>query len=331
MTAKPRPTEFEIIARYFAPLAAGAPGAASLGDDVAVVALGNGEELVVKTDAIVAGLHFTGDEPARLIARKLLRVNLSDLAAKGARPLGYLVTAILPRDVEEDWIADFAAGLAEDQRQYGLPLLGGDTTSTPGPLTLSVTALGAAARGRTPRRGDAKAGDCILVSGTIGDGALGLKVVRGQLNNLPAPMARFLRDRYQLPEPRLTVGRALVESGIVRAAMDISDGLVADLGHVAQQSGLGAEIFWDRIPLSAAARAALELQPELREKILGGGDDYELLITVADRDAARAIEVAAKAGVTLTAIGAMRSGSGVSVRGEDGAAIAVPQPGFRHF
>jgi len=331
VTAKHRPTEFEIIARYFAPLAAGAPGAASLADDVALISVGNGEELVLKTDAIVAGVHFIGDEPARLIARKLLRVNLSDLAAKGARPLGYLLAAVFPRDIDESWIADFAAGLSEDQSQYGLSLLGGDTTATPGPLTLSLTALGAAARGRTPRRGDAKRGDSILVSGTIGDSSLGLEVVRGRLDGLSVPAARYLQDRYQLPEPRMTLGRALVESGIVHAAMDISDGLVADLGHICQQSGLGAEIFWSRIPLSAAAGAALDLRPELRSRVLGGGEDYELLITVADHDVERAIEIAAKTGVPLTVIGTMQAGAGVTVRGEDGAVIAVPNPGFQHF
>lgn len=331
MTAKPRPSEFEIIARYFAPLAAGAPGAASLGDDVALISVGSGEELVLKTDTIVAGVHFIGDEPARLIARKLLRVNLSDLAAKGARPLGYLLAAVLPRDIEESWIADFAAGLAEDQSQYGLSLLGGDTTATPGPLTLSLTALGTAARGRTPRRGDAKRGDSVLVSGTIGDSSFGLEVVRGRLGGLATLDARHLQGRYQLPEPRLALGRALVESGVVHASMDISDGLVADLGHVCEQSGLGAEIFWNRIPLSAAARAALDLRPELRSRVLGGGEDYELLITVADHDVARAIETAARTGVSLTAIGTMQAGAGVTVRGEDGAAIAVPNPGFQHF
>jgi len=331
VTAKPRPTEFEIIARYFAPLAAGAPGAASLGDDVALVAVANGEELVVKTDAIVAGVHFTGEEPAGMIARKLLRVNLSDLAAKGARPLGYLVAAVLPRDIDESWIADFAAGLAEDQRQYGLSLLGGDTTATPGPLTLSMTAIGAAARGRTPRRGDAKRGDAILVSGTLGDGALGLQAVRGRLAGLPGSAAQYLQQRYQLPEPRLALGQALVASGIVRAAMDISDGLVADLGHIAEQSGLGAEIFLHQVPLSAAARAALDLQPELRWKTLAGGDDYELLLTVADHDAARAIEIGTKVGVPLSSIGVMQSGAGVVVRDHDGSAVALPQRGFQHF
>ncbi|HEY7690034.1 MAG TPA: thiamine-phosphate kinase [Dongiaceae bacterium] len=331
MTAKHRPTEFELIARYFAPLAAGAPGAASLGDDVALVSIGNGEELVLKTDAIVAGRHFTGEEPAGLIARKLLRVNLSDLAAKGARPIGYLLTAVFPRDIQESWIADFAAGLAEDQWHYGLQLLGGDTTSTTGPLTLSLTALGASARGRTPRRGDAKSGDAILVSGTIGDGALGLDAVRGRLAGLPPPLAQFLRDRYQLPEPRLAAGRALVESGIVQAAMDVSDGLVADLEHICQQSGLGAAIDWDRVPVSAAARAALDLQPDLRDRILGGGDDYELLITVADDDAPRAVEIAHGTGLALTVIGRMQPGAGVTVRAGDGSAIPLRQKGFQHF
>ena len=266
MTAKPKPTEFELIARYFAPLAAGAPGAASLADDVALITVAAGEDLVLKSDAIVAGVHFTGQEPARLIARKLLRVNLSDLAAKGARPLGYLLTAVFPQDVEEEWIADFAGGLAEDQWQYGLSLLGGDTTATPGPLTLSMTVVGAAARGRTPRRSDGKKGDSILVSGTIGDGALGLRAARGQIEGLSAQANRFLQDRYQLPEPRLALGRALVESGIVHASMDISDGLIADLGHICQQSGLAAEVQWSQVPLSAAARAALGLRPDLQAR-----------------------------------------------------------------
>jgi thiamine-monophosphate kinase len=331
VTAKPRPTEFEIIARYFAPLAAGAPGAASLADDVALLSVTAGEELVLKTDAIVAGVHFTGQEPARLIARKLLRVNLSDLAAKGARPLGYLLTAILPRDVEEVWIADFAAGLAEDQWQYGLSLLGGDTTGTPGPLTLSVTIVGAATRGRTPRRGDGKRGDSILVSGTIGDGALGLRAARGEIKELPAQSLRFLQDRYQLPEPRLALGRALIESGIVHASMDISDGLIADLGHICQQSGLAAEIQWGQVPLSAAARMALQLEPELRARVLGGGDDYELLLTVAGHDAAQAIAIGANVGVPITVIGTLVNGAGVAVRAEDGSAIAVAQKGFQHF
>lgn len=331
MTAKPKPTEFEIIARYFAPLAAGAPGAASLADDVALIAVAAGEELVLKTDAIVAGVHFMGQEPARLIARKLLRVNLSDLAAKGARPLGYLLTAVFPHDVEETWIADFAAGLAEDQWQYGLSLLGGDTTATPGPLTLSLTVIGAAARGRTPRRGDGKKGDSILVSGTIGDGTLGLRAARGQLKGLSAQSIRFLQDRYQLPEPRLALGRALIESGIIHASMDISDGLIADLGHICQQSGLAAEIQWSQVPLSAAARTALGLDPELRGKVLGGGDDYELLFTVADHDAARAMEIAAAAGVPVAVIGTLVSGAGVAVRAEDGSKIEVAQKGFQHF
>jgi thiamine-monophosphate kinase len=155
--------------------------------------------------------------------------------------------------------------------------------------------------------------------------------VRGRLAGLAAPARQYLQQRYQLPEPRLALGQALVESGIVRAAMDISDGLVADLGHIAEQSGLGAEIFLHQVPLSAAARAALDLDPELRWKILGGGDDYELLLTVADHDAARAIEIGAKTGVPLSPIGTMQSGAGVVVRGQDGSAVTLPQRGFQHF
>jgi thiamine-monophosphate kinase len=209
--------------------------------------------------------------------------------------------------------------------------LGGDTTGTPGPLTLSVTIVGAATRGRTPRRGDGKRGDSILVSGTIGDGALGLRAARGEIKELPAQSLRFLQDRYQLPEPRLALGRALIESGIVHASMDISDGLIADLGHICQQSGLAAEIQWGQVPLSAAARMALQLEPELRARVLGGGDDYELLLTVAGHDAAQAIAIGANVGVPITVIGTLVNGAGVAVRAEDGSAIAVAQKGFQHF
>ncbi len=175
MARRPLPDEFALIARYFAPLAAGAPGAFDLTDDVAIVETGPDEQLVVKTDAIVAGVHFLAVDPPDLIARKLLRVNLSDLAGKGARPLGYLMTCALPADLDEAWIAKFVEGLAADQREFGLSLLGGDTTATPGPLTLSATVFGAIRKGRLPWRGAAQAGDAVLVSGTLGDGALGTR------------------------------------------------------------------------------------------------------------------------------------------------------------
>jgi thiamine-monophosphate kinase len=278
------PGEFELIARYFAPLAAGAPGAFNLSDDVAVVEVGPGEQLAVKADAIVAGVHFLPADPPDLIARKLLRVNLSDLAGKGARPLGYLLTCAISNDVDEAWLAKFVDGLGADQREFGLSLLGGDTTATPGPLTLSATVFGAIAKGRLPWRGAAQAGDAVLVSGTLGDGALGLDVQRQEFPELDAAGRAELVDRYRLPRPRLKLGRALVEAGLVHAAMDISDGLLADLGHICATSKLGADIEWPRVPLSEPAAKLVAARPLLRERIVAGGDDYELLLTVAEGD-----------------------------------------------
>src|SRR5499426_4084918 len=210
---RPLPGEFELIARYFAPLAAGAPGAFGLTDDVAIVDVGPDEQLVVKTDAVVAGVHFLPADPPDLVGRKLLRVNLSDLAGKGARPLGYVMTCAFPADLGEDWVARYAEGLAADQREFGLSLLGGDTTATPGPLTLSATVFGAIGKGRLPWRGGAREGDAVLVSGTLGDGALGLDVQRRDFPELNAGEQAQLVDRYRLPRPRLQLGRALVEAG----------------------------------------------------------------------------------------------------------------------
>src|SRR5215472_2578795 len=222
--------EFERIARFFAPLAA--PGALGLTDDVAVIDGPDGEEYVLTTDAIVEGVHFLKDDPPDLVARKLLRVNLSDLAGKGARPIGYLLTTALPKRCGEDWLAAFAAGLAADQATYGIGLLGGDSTATSGPVTLSVTAIGSVARGAGVLRGTARPGDLVFVSGTLGDAALGLRVLRGELSGLDAADRDFLVDRYRLPQPRLELGRRLV--GLAQAMTDISDGLVADLGHICE-------------------------------------------------------------------------------------------------
>lgn len=289
MAGRPLPGEFELIARYFAPLAAGAPGAVGLTDDVAAIEVEPHEQLIVKSDAIVAGVHFLADDPPDLIARKLLRVNLSDLAGKGARPLGYLMTCAFPREIDEPWLAKFVDGLAADQKEFGLTLLGGDTTATPGPVTLSATVLGAVAKDHLPRRSDARDGDTVLVSGSLGDGALGLDVLRNCVPDVDAAGRGYLIDRYRLPLPRLALGRALVEAGIVHASMDVSDGLLADLGHICSTSGLGADIEWPRLPLSDAAGQLVARDPALRERIIAGGDDYELLLTVSADDVAGAM------------------------------------------
>jgi len=318
------PAEFALIARHFRRLAG--PGALDLGDDAALLDPPAGRQLVLAADAMIAGVHFLPEDPPETIGRKLLRVNLSDLAAMGAAPLGYLMTTALPRDLPEDWLGRFVDGLAEDQARFGLAVLGGDTVSTPGPIALSLTILGHVAPGAALRRQGAMPGDAIWVSGSIGDGTLGLAVLQGAL---PAEDG-FLAGRYRLPEPRLALGQAL--AGVARAAMDVSDGLVQDLGHLCRAGGCGAEIAAAAVPLSAAARRALAAQPALLARILTGGDDYELLFA-APEDADRLVlSRAAAAGVPVTRIGRFVAGAAeVVVRDAAGAILALPRGGWSHF
>jgi thiamine-monophosphate kinase len=327
---KTRPIgEFALIARYFAPLSRDVPGALGLTDDAAWVRAEPGLDWVVKTDAIVAGVHFLPDDPPDLVARKALRVNLSDLASKGAVPRFYLLDAVLPKDIEEEWIARFAAGLAADQAEYDVRLIGGDTTSTPGALTLAVMALGQVESGRMLTRRGAQDGDDIYVSGTIGDAALGLLVLRGGLGRLGAAFRDGLAQRYRLPLPRTALGPALI--GLATASMDVSDGLVADLGHICGTSALGAVIDEPSVPLSPATQAALRVHPALIEAVLTGGDDYEILFTAprAARDAVAAL--ARRVELPITRIGTMRQGSGVAVIRADGSERALDSAGWQHF
>jgi thiamine-monophosphate kinase len=319
--------EFERIARYFAPLAA--PGALGLADDVAVIDGPDGEEYVLSTDAIVEGVHFLAGDPPDLVARKLLRVNLSDLAGKGAVPVGYLLTTALPRSRDEAWLAAFASGLAADQAAFGIGLLGGDSTAIEGPVTLSATVIGRIPRGGAVLRSGAKAGDLIFVSGTLGDGALGLLTLRGELPALDSTHRAFLAERYRLPQPRLTLGRRL--SGVAHAMMDISDGLVGDLGHICETSGVSGTIEAAALPLSPAARAVVTANPERLAAALGGGDDYELLLTVPAGKAAAVPMLAAETGVPLTQVGRIEAGSGVKVLDEKGKIVPVEAVGYRHF
>lgn len=313
------PAEFALIARHFRPLAG--PGALGLGDDAALLAPPAGRELVLTVDAMVAGVHFLPDDPPDLVGRKLMRVNLSDLAAKGATPLGYLLTVSAPRGTPDAWFAGFAAGLAADQAKFGITLLGGDTTSTPGPVSLSLTAIGHVAPGQMIRRAGAAAGDEIWVTGTIGDGALGLAVAQGRLVD---PSGHLL-DRYRLPRPRLGLGLA----GIASAGMDVSDGLVQDLGHLCRAAGLGAEIEATLVPLSAAARMA---GPDWLSTCLTGGDDYELLVAVPPARGVALQQAAQAAGMPVTRIGRFHAGaSHVMVRGPTGEEIRLNRPGWSHF
>jgi thiamine-monophosphate kinase len=313
--------EFQRIARFFAPLAG--PGALGLEDDVALIDGPAGTQYVLKTDAIVEGVHFFPTDPPRQIAQKLLRVNLSDLAAKGAEPVGYLLTTALTARQDETWLAEFSAGLAEDQKNFGIVLLGGDSVRTEGATTLSATAIGRVAVGKALLRTGARPGDAIFVSGSLGDAALGLKALRGELPRMPGAYGEYLVMRYRLPEPRLRLGRYLV--GRATAAMDISDGLVADLGHLCNASGVAAIVEAARLPLSDAARALIANDPSLFTLALTGGDDYEILFT-APREAAPKL-----AGWGVAEIGRIEAGQRVTVLDAAGRPMRFKRPGYSHF
>lgn len=322
--------EFEAIARLLRPLTDGAPEALGLLDDAAVLPARPGFDLVVSKDAMVAGVHFLEDDPLDLVARKLLRANLSDLAAKAATPFGYLLAAAWPAACGWPERERFAAGLRQDQDRFSLKLLGGDTVSTSGPLALSLTILGYAPEGRTVLRSRARAGDRVLMSGTVGDGALGLRAVRGELGGASPEDAAWLADRYRLPQPRLELTPAL--QAHASAAADVSDGLVADAGHIATASGLAMTLELAGVPLSDPARRWLERQADpgsALAELVTGGDDYEVVCS-APPSAVDAIRAqAAAAGARLTDIGEVVAGQGLTVL-YAGRALALARTGWRH-
>jgi len=300
--------EFAAIADLFAPLAK-YPGARGLLDDAALYA-----GKVVTTDAIVEGVHFLPDDPLDTIAKKALRVNLSDLAAKGARPSAALLTLIWPDARAGAEIADFARGLGEDLALYGVALLGGDTTRTPGPLTVSITAFGAPAGARTPARSDAQVGDDVWVSGAIGDAWLGLEALQGRMELADAHRAQVIA-RYRLPQPRVALAELV--AAFAHASMDVSDGLAGDAGKLASLSGVRLEIEARAIPLSAAG-AAWRAQTGLWGRLLDFGDDYEILFTAPPADRAR---IAQTLGVTR--IGRAVAGQGVAFHEADGTLLQL--------
>jgi thiamine-monophosphate kinase len=320
--ARRRIGEFELIARYFAPLAKGFSGARGLESDNAFLAADPRHDLVVKTDTIVSGVHFLDNEKPERVAQRALRVCLSDLAAGGATPYVYQVALSLARGWTEPWLAGFSRGLAADQRRFGLTLCGGDTTGTPGPTTITVTAFGRVPRGKGLGRDGARAGDELWVSGTIGDAALGLLAARGELKSA------LLEKRYRLPQPRTALGPRLI--GIASAAADISDGLLADAGHIADASRLAVHIERDLVPLSIDARRVIATKPALWRNVLGGGDDYELAIAVPPRRRTALVAAARAVRVKVTRIGAFTKGKGV-VLTVSGQPQRVAQTGYVHF
>ena len=320
-----RRSEFEIIAEVLAPLSRGADFAFDLTDDAALLKPAPGDSIVTTADALVAGVHFPHDEAADLIARKALRVNLSDLAAMGAAPMAYFMTIVLPPEIDDAWIDLFAAGLAADQAEFDVTLAGGDIVSTPHVAVLSITMMGSVQQDVAIRRSGARVGDRIYVSGTIGDAALGLKSLQGDLNGADIGVDSLV-ERYRLPRPRLSLGIAL--RGLAHAGIDISDGLVADLEHVCRTSSVAAQIRAAEVPLSDAAREALRADAGLLASILTGGDDYELLFTASPEF--DPVSISAKVGVALSEIGKIVEGKGVVVFGEDGTPVSLDRSGYTH-
>lgn len=315
--------EFDRIDRFFRPLSAGFAGAWSLGDDAAAIAGGQ----VIAVDALVEGVHFLPDDPPDTVARKALRVNLSDMAAMGAEPTAYLLALALPATRDRSWLEGFAAGLRSDQERFGIHLVGGDSVSTPGPMTISITMLGAVSASGPLRRSGARPGHRLYVSGTLGDGALGLLVRTGALPALCAAApesAAWLGGRYREPEPRVALGRTI--AGAASAAIDLSDGLASDAGHLCRQSGVGARIRVDRLPLSGAARRAIAVSPDKAPLVVTGGDDYELLFA-----GPAGLERFAGATVPITEIGECVDGSDVRFVDHRGRETVVSQKGYRHF
>ncbi len=302
--------ERTLIAEIFAPLAAKTPGALNLRDDAAYFAPPEGKDLVITTDVIVAGVHFIGNEPADTIAAKALRVNLSDLAAKGAEPLGYTLTLALDEGCTYEWVKQFASGLQRDQRAYGIALYGGDTVKTPGPLSISIMAFGLVKKGGMIQRSGAQVGDHLYVTGTIGDGAFGLAVA--QNNNchpydmLSEEHKAYLLHRYRCPQPRCALVPALAT--FASAAMDVSDGLIGDIGALVGVSGVSADIDLPGIPLSAPAIKLVAGDEKLLHLALAGGDDYEIICTVAPEFVIDFESHARRFGVNLNKIGVITQG-----------------------
>lgn len=324
--------EDRFIGRYFRPIA-GASGALGLMDDAALLAPPEGCDLVLTKDAVVAGVHFFPDDPPASVARKALRVNVSDLAAKGAEPLGALLALALPKDTPEAWVEAFAAALGADCDAFRCPLLGGDTVSTPGPVTITITALGAVPKGGFVPRTGARPGQAILVSGTIGDAALGLRLRQDAAAPAFAGLDRdrraHLLDRYLHPQPRLALAPVL--RAHAAAAMDVSDGLAGDVAKMLAASGCGGRLEARRVPLSAAAHAAIAADSGLLVPALTGGDDYEIVACVPHGAVHVFTAEAAAAGVPVALIGETREGKGLDVLGPGGAVLALGAGSYSHF
>lgn len=328
--------EFDLIKKYLRPLASAQSGALDLTDDAAVMPTKHGHHIVVTMDTLVAGVHFLEFTPPHFVAAKTLRSNLSDLAAMGADPAWYTMSLSLPGGpagiYDAHWLDSFAQALAVEQRLFNICLIGGDTVSTPGPLSLSITAMGWVKPGQQINRSGARVKDIIYVSGTIGDATLGLTAVRGGFPDLPPASLEIITERYHRPQPRLDLGRALF--GLASAAIDVSDGLVQDLGHICTTSNVSASIRMDDVPLSAVGRDVVADDPGMLRTLLAGGDDYELLFCAPPGKQKAIADLAEELNLPLTAIGIIEPGNEgkpLRVLDEAGREIKLSDAGYRHF
>jgi thiamine-monophosphate kinase len=323
----------EAIIRHFVPLAAAAAGAFALQDDCALLAPPAGCDLVLKTDPIAEGVHFLVGEEPQDVGWKALAVNVSDLAAKGAAPAHYLLALSFPTAPRLSWVQGFAAGLRTAQDRFGCQLIGGDTDRRPGPVTIAITLIGTVPQGRMVRRGTARAGDGLFVSGTLGDAALGLALLREPRRaaawGLSVDMVEHLKHRYRRPQPRLALAGALREHA--SAAMDLSDGLAKDLARLCRASGCAGQVRMADLPLSPSAASTVAADRSQYEAVLAGGDDYEILASVPPQGEAAFQRASAAAGIAVTRIGSLTGGSGISIETEDGGRLDLARSGWDHF
>ncbi|RUP10200.1 thiamine-phosphate kinase [Hyphomicrobium sp.] len=322
--------ETDLIQTYLAPLADGVPGAFGLRDDAGLISPEPGTDLVVSSDPVIAGVHFFPNDAPEDVAWKALAANASDMAAKGATPLAYILTLALPEAPARDWMARFSEGLKKAQDSFGCRLLGGDTDRTPGPLSIGITMLGSVPAGKFVRRQGARCGDHVFVTGTIGDSALGLAV-----RNDPSAFDKvlsdeeraFVLDRYLRPRPRLALARTLRDHA--SAALDISDGLVKDLARLAGPSGISLRL--DTVPVSPAVATALAHDAGIARLVLAGGDDYELLVAVPPASVADFTHGADRAGIAVAQIGVLEAGRPLEIRDANGTPLDLKRFGYDHF
>ena len=321
--------EFDFIASQLKPLAGSFAGALDLEDDAAILTPEKGQEFVVTTDALTAGIHFFATDPPRLIAQKCLRVNLSDIAAMGAAPYCYSLALMLPEQTSQGWLSEFCDGLRADQDDHNVHLSGGDTTSTNGPLSVAITMIGTVPAGKAVKRSTARIGDDIWVTGTIGDAAMGLQALKGALTTIDAAARHALVRRYHVPQPRNRIAPTLRH--VATSAIDISDGLAADLGHICTASGVGAKVSASKIPVSDHVLSLLNTSAITFETILSGGDDYELMFT-ANPDKHKKINILSKdLNLKISKIGRLTADLEVGFINQDGRMLTFSSNGFRHF